>query len=229
MIGVPLFATQAHQPIQPIIHPQTMPGYQVISPPSTVQPSAIYYQPMIPPSAPASHAIVTPMESPVKHFSDSSTKLHHASVDSRYHPYRRGGSFTPSSAATPTTDAGSQEDKRRIAAEKMAAAAQKALMYSLSMESQAAASAAEGGGQRKRELQQQRRELRRRQPASPKVKHDTPVSNPSHSSDSIAARDSLSSGTPASVGTPSTSSQHLRKSRPNHVSICLLRLVRESH
>ncbi|KAI8614951.1 hypothetical protein BC830DRAFT_1081609 [Chytriomyces sp. MP71] len=109
-----------------------MHGYQVHTP-SAVPPSDIYFKPMIPPSAPASHAIVTPTESPVKHHSNFSTKFLPLTPDS-----------------IPIAEEGSHEEKRRITA-----AGQKAPIYSLSTENQAAASAAGGGGRRKRELQQE--------------------------------------------------------------------------
>ncbi|ORY48712.1 hypothetical protein BCR33DRAFT_714432 [Rhizoclosmatium globosum] len=206
MVGVPLYANQHSQALPGInhIHHQPLGNYQLISDSyPTIQPSAIYYQPLTAHSSEPMSQVST-MEA-----IECKSRPSQSKTEFRFHPYGRMGPKNLSDCGS--SGASSVEEKKRLSAERVAIAAEKALMYSLSMES--AASAAEGGNQKKRSLSKrapriktQNLELRSREV-------------PKSSSTGSVNEDLDEAASPTSSGTPASESRQVKsktKSRPNH-------------
>ncbi|KAJ3026163.1 UNVERIFIED_CONTAM: hypothetical protein HDU68_006119 [Siphonaria sp. JEL0065] len=241
MVGVPIYSQQpAPLPGVGHIQAQTIGDYQLMT--ETVQPSAIYYQPIASaasthqptytmattqnqPQEPIECKKVLPPPKPVANPISAAP----ASLDVRFHPYGSRISSAPKSLNHPEAQSvslpspaelASMEEKKRISAERMAAATEKALMYSLSMESAAAATAAEGGSQKKRQPRRTRAERSlQQQDAASAVELRPRSQNSSLSSINDDLDDDTYSNPTSSKGTPNSScrqSKSKTKSRPNH-------------
>ncbi|KAJ3020153.1 UNVERIFIED_CONTAM: hypothetical protein HDU68_010327 [Siphonaria sp. JEL0065] len=240
MVGVPIYSQQP-APLPGIHHiqDQTIGDYQMMT--ETIQPSAIYYQPI--PSAASAHQPnytvattriqsqdsiecknVLPLSKPLA--KPVSAAL--SSIEVRFHPYGSRISSAPKSLNHPDAQSvslpspaelASMEEKKRFSAERMAAATEKALMYSLSMESAVAATAAEGGSQKKRQPRRSRADRSLHQQVAPVVELRPRSHNSSLSSMNDDLDDGAYSNPTSSKGTPSSSLRHSKtktKSRPNH-------------
>ncbi|KAJ3081395.1 hypothetical protein HDU99_005811, partial [Rhizoclosmatium hyalinum] len=122
MVGVPLYANQHSQALPGInhIHHQPLGNYQLISDSyPTIQPSAIYYQPL------AAHSSEPTSQVSTMEAIECKSRPSQSKTEFRFHPYGRMG--PKNLADCGSSGASSVEEKKRLSAERVAIAAEKAL------------------------------------------------------------------------------------------------------